>query len=330
VSPLTSSHRCPAIQATSLAILISGLLALVKGAIGLTSGSLALLSSAIDSCLDLLLSLCNYLALRQSRKPADARHPYGHGKFETLATFGQSLVIGATGLAIMTEAGKRLYQPPMMLDNQWLNIGLAVLTLNLVAAALLSRHLRRVGHQLESSALQADALHYATDVYSNLALLIGLSCAQLFDLAWMDPLLSLLVGGYILRAAWPLLRGCLDEFLDVRLPEEQLQQVRRCIEGFRPRITGYHHLRSRRTGRRKMIDFHLNVCRFKTIQEAHDLADQIERAIQRQLPMADVTIHVEPTDCAQCGQCADCQLTCERRPGPRHNTRAATGDRPGT
>ncbi|MBN2644762.1 MAG: cation transporter [Desulfuromonadaceae bacterium] len=299
----------PPLYAARTAILVSAVLAGVKTATGLKMGSLALLSSAADSFLDLVISFCNFFALRQSQKPADTDHPYGHGKFETLATLLQSLLVAASGVFILNEAAQRLrHQPPL----QHLDLGLLVLAGSSLAAWQLSRHLRRVGQRHASSALQADALHYATDVYSNLALLAGLFFIRVFEWYWIDAALSLFVGGYILWAAFDLLKGCINEILEVRLPDVQQKIITDAIEQSREKITGYHNLRTRRSGTKKMIDFHLTVCRFKTIQEAHDIAEHIEQRILKKMPKADITIHLEPTDCQDCGKCFTCTLICDK------------------
>lgn len=301
--------------AARLAVITAAMLAVLKMVTGISSGSMALISSAADSLLDLLTSLGNLLALQQAQKPADKNHPYGHGKFETAATFLQSLLIGTSGFFILFESTRRLLGGGKQLHH--LDFSIAVLVISSIVSWLLSRHLRQVGEKTASSALQADAIHYATDVYTNLALLAGLIAVKLSGWHWIDPGLSILVGVYILKVAYTLLKECLNDFLDAGLPVEQLEQIRACIEQQSHHITGYHHLRTRRSGNQKMIDFHLAFCRFKTIQEAHDIADRIEQQINDQISNADVTIHLEPTACEQCHNCEKCTTICDARKAPR-------------
>ena len=286
-----------------MAIITASLLAVLKLITGLFTGSMALFASAVDSLLDILMSCGNFVALRHAQKPADADHPYGHGKFETAATLLQSLLIACSGVYILFESVQRLR---LGSELNRLNLGIAVLTISVIASWFLSRHLKRVGVATESSALQADALHYATDVYSNLVLVIGLLAVKLLGWSWLDPLLSLGVGIYILKAAYGLLKNSMDQFLDAGLPAEQLALIRQCIEKHQQAITGYHNLRTRRSGTVRMIDFHLSFCRFKTIQETHDIADEIEKEIMGLIRNADITIHLEPTSCAECRNHDDC------------------------
>nr|WP_320051036.1 cation diffusion facilitator family transporter [uncultured Desulfuromonas sp.] len=298
------------LKAARLAIMTATTLAIVKLGTGILTGSMALLSSAADSLLDILMSLGNFFALKQAHKPADDTHPYGHGKYETAATFLQSVLVGISGGYILYESIHRLTRGVTL---KHVDYGIGVLALSVLVSWLLSRYLKQVGQQTESSALQADALHYATDVYSNLVLLIGLVVVNTLGWSWLDPVLSLGVGIYVLKAAYGLFRSCLDEFLDAGLPPEQLKKVSHCIEQHRTDVTGHHHLRSRRSGTKRLIDFHLTFCRFKTIQEAHAIADSIEKEIRRQIPNADITIHLEPTECEQCRNCTTCQAPCEAK-----------------
>ena len=290
------SKNC--VKAARIAIITATSLAILKLLTGISSSSMALLSSAADSLLDILMSSGNLIALRHAGKPADEDHPYGHGKFETAATLLQSLLIAASGFFILYESIHRLVHGGNQLRH--LDIGITVLAISSIVSWFLSRHLKRIGIQTDSTALQADALHYATDVYSNLALMIGLLGVRILNWNWIDPALSIGVGGYILFAAHELLKRSVNDFLDAGLPSEQREKIVRCIEEYQQEIVGYHNLRTRRSGKHKMIDFHLTICRFKTIQEAHDSADKIEQQIKDQISNADVTIHLEPSDCDKC------------------------------
>lgn len=300
------------LKAARLAILTATSLAVIKLTTGVLSGSMALISSAADSLLDILMSFGNLVALKHAHKPADDNHPYGHGKYETAATFLQSILVAASGGYILFESVKRIQHGKQL---SHVDYGIAVLAFSVFVSWLLSRHLNKVGKATDSSALRADALHYATDVYSNLVLLIGLVAVATFGWDWLDPALSFCVGLYILKAAYTLLRSCLDEFLDAGLPPEQLEKITRCIEQHRSDVTGYHHLRSRRSGTVRLIDFHLTFCRFKTIHEAHSIADGIEKEIHQQIPNADITIHLEPTECEVCRNCSNCESPCQAKKG---------------
>lgn len=307
------------VKTATVAIITATTLAVLKIATGISTGSIALLSSAADSLLDSIMSFGNLLALRQANKPADADHPYGHGKFESAATLLQSILIAASGLFIIYKSVQRLISGTEQLHH--VDAAIVVMALASIVSWSLSRHLKKIGLQTDSTALQADALHYATDVYSNLILLVGLVSLKTLNREWIDPMLSAGVGVYIIFAAYELFKGSMDDFLDAQLPAQELQHIINCIEQYADDNTGYHNLRTRRSGKNRMIDFHLTFCHCKTIRQAHKTAQQIEDLIKQQINNADVTIHLEPTECRQCRRANSCtRAENTRKLTPKHDT----------
>lgn len=291
------------IRAARVSIATAAGLAVIKLSTALMTGSLAVLSSAIDSLLDILMSGVNYLAIRQAEQPADQNHPFGHGKFETLATIIQSGVIACSGGWILFEAVRRLLRGAAL---ERLGEGIAVLILSTLVSIWIGRYLRRVARQTDSSALQADALHFSMDVYTNLALVIGLVVIAFVHLPWLDPVLSMLVACYILFEALRLVRHGIRDVLDEELPEAVRTEVARLIESHKGDLLDYHNLRTRRAGSQKIMDFHLTVCKHLSVEEAHEIADHLEKRIEQEIRGADVTIHIEPClreDCPGRDQC---------------------------
>jgi cation diffusion facilitator family transporter len=272
-------------------------LAVTKLATGLFTGSLAVLSSAIDSLLDILMSGINMMAIHHAEQPADEQHPYGHGKFETLATIFQSIVIALSGSWIVYEAIQRMIVTRPVKQT---GVGIAVMTVSLAASFLISRHLRKVARATDSSALEADSLHFAMDVYTNLALLVGLALISRFDLPWLDPAMSIAVACYILYESLRLLRHGLRDILDEQLPVAVRAEIEALINDHKHELFGYHNLRTRRAGSQKLIDFHLTVCKHLSVEEAHNITDYIEKKIAEQISGTDVTIHVEPCRRPEC------------------------------
>jgi ferrous-iron efflux pump FieF len=286
------------LRAARYSIFTALTLALLKLGVGLLTGSLAVIASAVDSTLDIVMSGVNFLAIRQAEEPADANHSFGHGKFETLATLIQSSVIAASGGWIMIEAIRRLNAGDFKVHQ--IGNGVIVLALSVAASFGISRYLRRVGKATDSSALQADALHFAMDIYTNGALLAGLIILAFVDAPWLDPVMSLLVALYILKEALSLARHALGDMLDAELPEEVRNEVLRLVNEHHGELLDIHKLRTRRAGSQKLMDFHLTVCKHLTVQAAHDLADHLEKAIAQKIRGANVTIHVEPCRRADC------------------------------
>jgi cation diffusion facilitator family transporter len=300
----------PKIRAAFFSVVTASSLCVIKLAAGLFTGSLAVLSSGIDSFLDIFMSGINFLAIRRAEEPPDKQHPFGHGKFETLATLAQSLFISLSGLWVLYESCRRLLQGTHLRE---LRGGIGVLLLGTVVSWLISRYLKRVGQETESAALEADSVHFSMDVYTNGALLLGLLAISLFKIPWLDSALSLLVALYILYEALALLRHGMRDILDEQLPEPLREQIIALIENSEERFVGFHNLRTRRAGSQKIMDLHLVVCRKISMEEAHDIADAMEKKIEQTIKGADVTIHLEPCMIQACPGPLQCLLTKHRK-----------------
>lgn len=305
------------IRAARLSIATAAALAILKMATGLITGSMAVLSSAIDSLLDIIMSTVNYLAIRQAEQPADESHPFGHGKFETVATLIQALLIAISGSWIIYESIRRLADGVHL---SRLGGGVSVLLLSTVVSWVLSRHLLRVARLTDSSALQADSLHFSMDVYTNLVLVAGLTIISFFDLPWLDPALSILVAIYILLEAFRLVRHSLSDVLDEKLPEQISREITRLIEAHKEDLLDFHNLRTRRAGSQKIMDFHLTVCKHLSVEEAHAIADHLEKRIQEEIQGSDVTIHIEPCRRTDCPGRESCPVE-KTRIGANHDNR---------
>ncbi|HKJ04442.1 MAG TPA: cation diffusion facilitator family transporter [Geopsychrobacteraceae bacterium] len=287
----------PKIRAASISILAAVSLATIKLVVALASGSMAVLASAVDSLLDILMSGVNFVAIRHAEQPADKCHPFGHGKFETMATLFQALIITASGSLIIFESTRRLLNGIVL---QKLDQGVSILAFSALVSWLVARYLKRVARSTDSSALEADSLHFSMDIYTNLALLTGLLLIRWLDIPWLDPTLSIFVGIYILYEALRLVRHSMRDVLDQELPAEMLQEIRALIEKHQSNLGSYHDLRTRRAGSRKIMDFHLEVCKHMSVEDAHKIADQLEKQIEKSIIGADVTIHIEPCTEAEC------------------------------
>ena len=302
---MAQANKSPKLAAARLSIITAMGLAILKLMTGLFTGSLAVLTSAIDSLLDILMSGINFMAIRHAEQPADEEHPYGHGKFETLATIFQAIIIAASGVWIIYEAIQRMIEASPIKQT---GIGVAVMSISTVASFMISRHLRRVARETDSSALEADSLHFSMDVYTNLALLIGLILISQFDLPWLDPVMSILVAVYILFESLRLLRHGMRDILDEQLPETVRHEIEELINDHKDELFDFHNLRTRRAGSQKLIDFHLTVCKHLSVEEAHDVTEYIEKKIGEKITGTDVTIHVEPCRRHDCPGREECPV----------------------
>ncbi|SEA66092.1 cation diffusion facilitator family transporter [Desulfuromusa kysingii] len=301
----------PKVKAAAFSICGAFTLAAIKLVVAFFSGSMAVMASAIDSLLDILMSGVNFMAIRHAEQPPDQSHPFGHGKYETLATLFQALVISGSGGWIIYESIVRLSQ-----NNALENIdqGIGVLAFSAIVSWFIASYLSKVAKETDSSALEADSLHFRMDIYSNLGLMAGLLMVRWFNISWLDPALSILVASYILHEALQLIKRSLTDILDHELPDEIQQQVHQLISNHSGPLAGYHGLRTRRAGSLKIMDFHLEVCKDMSVAEAHALADSLEKKIEKEIPGANVIIHIEPCPVEDCPGVENCEIGKSRVP----------------
>jgi cation diffusion facilitator family transporter len=260
------------------------------------TGSVALLSDAIESIVNVVTAVAALVAIRFAAQPADKEHPYGHHKAEYVSAVIEGVLIVIAALAILREAWAA-YQSPRLLEAPWL--GLAV---NGIATAINSvwcTVLIRQGRKHKSAALVADGRHLWTDVVSSIGVFAGVALAAYTGIAFLDPLLAAFVALNILWAGWRLMKESAGGLLDEALPEETLVRIRAAISENADGAIEAHDLRTRRAGPMTFVEFHLVVKGSMSVTEAHDICDQLERAIKKIVDDALISIHVEPDDKAK-------------------------------
>ena len=274
------------------AIAAAAFLVVLKAAGAWITGSLALFSAALDSLLDVFVYTANWVVLRRSAAPPDADHAYGHGKFENLAALGQGLFLGVGAAGLVVTAIRRLASGQALRET---GLGMGVLAVSMLVSLLVARHLRRAARMAESPALEADSLHYATDLWVNGAALAALAVVASTGWAPADPIVALGVALYVFRAAAGLILDAMGVLSDRALPEEELQRIREVVESFRPQgVVGMHDLKTRRGGGQRFIELHLEIPRATSFEEAHDVMVRVLRAIERELPRSKVFVHGDP------------------------------------
>ena len=281
------------IQTARFSVGSAVVLAVTKLFVGIASGSLGVLSSAFDNLADILMSGVNFLSIRKSIEPADFSHPYGHGKAETLGTVFMSVIVALTGAWIVREGIHRLRAGiiPSSIDA-----GLVVMALSVAASWYIARRIWKAGDETGSNALKADSLHFRTDVYAGAGILVSLLLFRVTGWKWLDPGAAMVVGGYIVLAAISIFREALGDLMDSSLPPETVEEIRRIIDSHKPLVVDYHKLRTRRSGSEKHVDFHVVVCRQFLLQDAHQVADHLEKEVSQALGNAHVVTHIDPCD----------------------------------
>ncbi|HXG23826.1 MAG TPA: cation diffusion facilitator family transporter [Chthonomonadales bacterium] len=278
------------VAAARLSIGANTLLMLGKVIGGMMAGSVSVLSDAIDSAVDMLASWIAYLSVRVSDRPADEEHPYGHGKVESLSGMAEAMLIfGAAGYIIYEAIQKLITRS----GPHHVDIGIGVMIGSLVVNSLLARYLFRVAHQTDSPALKADAEHFRTNLYQSMGVLLGLLLVRLTGIRLIDPIVAMVVAVLIVRAAWQLFHDSLAPLIDTRLPEHELEVVRRVLES-EPEVLGYHKLRTRKSGSSRHVDAHVQMDDNLTLLHAHELTERLEDRIRTELPNVEITLHTEP------------------------------------
>ncbi len=282
-----------------LSVVSNAALVILKFFVGLLIGSVSVMSEAIHSGVDLLAAVIALFAVKTSSIPADVEHPYGHGKLENISgTIEALLIFMAAGWIVWEAVDKLLHGKPVQ-EPGW---GIAVMLLSAVVNFLISRSLLKVGRKTGSMALQADAWHLRTDVYTSAGVMGGLvliwmgkSLFQKVDLNWVDPVAAISVALLIIKAAYRLTIESGRDLLDARLPDQEEELIRRHIASFSPTVHNMHRLRTRKSGHHRFVEFHIKVDGSMSVARAHQLSHTIADTIEQDLPDTSVNIHVEPS-----------------------------------
>ncbi len=277
-------------RATHASVAVASVLIVVKLAACLVTDSVALLSSLIDSTLDALASFLNLLAVRHALTPADAEHRFGHGKAEPLAGLGQAAFIAGSAVFLLFEATRRFVHPDPV-EHPWLGVG--VMVISIVLTILLVAYQKHVVARTGSIAIGADLLHYLGDVLVNGGVIVALLLTALLGWHLADPLIAIAIAIYILRSAWGIIRGSLDQLMDTEAPAD----VRRRIESIvrrHPQVTGLHDLRTRVAGHTTFVQLHLELPGDLSLARAHAIADEVLESLAAEFPGAEILIHQDP------------------------------------
>lgn len=265
-------------------------IALKAGAYWLT-GSVGFLSDALESLVNLAGASFALLMVTLAHTPPDAEHPFGHGKAEYFSAAFEGMLIFVAALLILVAAGERLLHPQALQSLGWGT------TLSVIASLInlaVARVLFRVGRAHRSIALEGDARHLITDVWTTAGVVAGVGLAWISGQYWIDPVVAIVVAFNILREGFQLMRRSADGLMDRALDDDDLQRIEAVLESFRPRGCSFDNLRTRAAGAMRFAHVDMRVPGSWSVAQAHDLADEVERALLH----AGITLdtHVEPSD----------------------------------
>jgi ferrous-iron efflux pump FieF len=275
-----------AIASVSMALF----LLFLKAYASLATGSVSMLGSLADTGLDVIASLITLYGVRLAATPADDDHRFGHGKAEAIAALAQVGIIGFSALAIGWRAAQRLIGGASTANAEY---GIAVSAVAICTTLALLAYQRRVIAQTGSVAIQADHVHYQTDLLLNGAVIGALALDQYAGLTGADPVSGIVIALWLLFGAWRASARAVDQLMDKEWPEEKRDRFV-AVASRHPALRGIHDLRTRTSGSRDFVQFHVWVDADMTVAAAHDVMDEVEQWLGQEFPGTEILIHLDP------------------------------------
>jgi cation diffusion facilitator family transporter len=279
------------IKVARLSVMSNTLLIFMKLTAGIMSGSVSIISEAIHSSMDLVAAVIAFFSVKVSDNPPDSRHPYGHGKVENISGVIEAILIFIAAIWIIFEAINKLLGEEIELKS--IAVGSVVMLISAIVNTIVSKRLYKVARETHSVALEADALHLKTDVYTSLGVAVGLGLIMLTGIQWLDPVVAILVAVFIIREAYHLMKKAFTPLLDTAWADDEIATLENTLKGLKVR---YHDLRTRVAGNYRFIDLHIEIPKEESVGNAHIYCDAIENELTRKYDNVTVTIHVEPAD----------------------------------
>ncbi len=286
------------LKVAGLSVISNSVLVVMKLVVGILIGSASILSEAIHSGVDLLAALIAFFSVRTSSIPADTDHPFGHGKVENISGTIEALLIFVAAGWIIFDAVRKFLNPHPL---EYIGWGVGVMVVSVVTNIRVSGLLFKVGRETDSIALQADAWHLRTDVYTSAGVMASLAVIWIghvfftdANLHWLDPAAALAVALMIMSAAYRLTVQSARDLVDSRLPENEETWISSLIAGYQPTIRGFHQLRTRKSGNFRFVDFHIKVGPAMSVDDSHRITVELTNSIRCRFPKTSVTIHTEP------------------------------------
>lgn len=292
-----------------LSIYSNTLLLLIKIVAGIMMGSISVLSEALHSGIDLMAAVIANYSVRKAGKPADDIHKFGHGKFENVSGTIEATLIFAAAIIILYKAGEKIIKHEEI-ELGFIGAGIVIMGISTVLNFYVSRKIMKVAKKAESIALEADAYHLTTDVYTSVGVFIGLVLIWITKNPIFDPIIAMIVALIILKASFDLTKRSVSGIMDVKLSDNEENLIKSIISEHCSEYAEYHNLRSRMSGAERFVDLHLVVPKNQPVVEAHDFCDHLEKDIKEKIPNLSILIHIEPceAECEICRKLGVCKL----------------------
>lgn len=262
----------------------------VKGYGWNQTDSVSLLSSLLDSTIDVLVSCLNLAAVIYAAKPADDDHRFGHNAIEDIVGLVQASLIAASGAFLLYEAVPKFFSGSVVQEQE---TGLWVMVVSIVAPLVIVLYQRMVRKKTKSVVLEADSLHYLSDLLMNAVILASIYIAASPSYAWVDPVLGSLIAVYIMYSAFKIGMRSFNHLMDKEVSDEDREKIITAIE-MQEGILGYHALKTRYSGSKAFIQLHIDVAGDQNLRQAHEIADALEEKLIGLFHDAEVIVHLDP------------------------------------
>lgn len=276
--------------ATYASVSVATILIILKLGTWWITNSISLLATLIDSILDVAASLINMFAVRRAQLPATAFYRFGYGKLEAIAALGQSLFISLSAMWLIYEATDRIVHPHVVENTL---VGVIIMIIAIILTIFLIQFQSRVITQSNSTAIKADSLHYRSDLLINGGVIISLGITKFFNLHEFDAITGIIISIYILYTAWSIVKEAFYILMDRELPEDLREKIKK-LALKQSEVKGIHELKTRSSGLKNFIQLHLELDGNITLNQAHAIADRVEKDILAELPQSEVIIHEDP------------------------------------
>lgn len=283
---MSNLARRAALASVASAVLLGAL----KSYAAVKTGSVAVLASLADSGLDLIASLITLGGVHWAAQPADEKHRFGHGKAEALAALFQVAIIAISGFAILLRAVQRLLQNQASAAPE---AGIVVSVIAMVVTLALTQYQRSVVRRTGSIAITTDSIHYSSDLFLNAAVIAALVLESYVGIAGADPIFGIAIALWLLWGAWRASVAAIDQLMDREWPEEKRRRFVEIAATY-PELNSLHDLRTRTSGNRDFVQFHVSMRPTMTIAAAHDVVERLEAALAEAFPDTEILIHVDP------------------------------------
>lgn len=276
--------------ATIASVAVAAMLIALKTGAWFMTGSVSILSSLMDSVMDVAVSAINLMAVRYALVPPDDEHRFGHYAAEDVAAMLQAAFIAGSGLLIFIESVDRLFTPVVLVHS---NIGLAVMAISIIATTALVKFQKHTTKQTGSTAIEADSMHYSTDIVHNIGVIIALAASSFLGWHFIDPIIAMLIAAYMLYGAYQIGAKAFHHLLDKEFPEAERRIVEQILSAHQG-IDGFHGLKTRRSGMQSYIQCHLEMEGSLNLVAAKAIDRELKASMREKFPGADIIFQYDP------------------------------------